>query len=97
MPPLQYNQLTSLSAVKSIGLASTSDVVAPSGAYAVLLQAETQNVRFRLDGTSPTTAVGMRLIAGDAPIRLDGAEAVRSIKVIEEAASAKLNIHFVTM
>lgn len=94
MAVLQYNQLTSLAAAKLFGVADTSDVVVPPYAKAVLLQAETQNVRFRHDGTSPTASVGVILIAGDAPIRLDGQEIIRALRVIETTTSAKLNIAF---
>lgn len=87
-------QLTSLAASKTFAV-SGGDVAVPDDAVAVLLQAETQNVRFRVDGTAPTTAVGLILIAGDAPIRLDGRDAMRNLKVIEVAASAKLNYCFV--
>lgn len=91
----QYNQLTSLATAKVFGTASTSDVVVPDDAVGVWLQAETQNVRFRHDGTAPTTSVGVLLVASAAPIYLKGKDAIRHLQVIETTASAKLNIAFV--
>lgn len=88
-------QLTSLAASKSFAL-SGGDVDVPTEAGGVLLQAETQNVRFRTDGTAPTTSVGLILIAGDAPVLLSGKDAIRNLKVIETTASAKLNYAFVS-
>lgn len=91
-----YGQLTSLAAAKTFGLAQegiTVDVTVPRDASHVQLQAETQNVRYRLDGTAPTASVGMLLIAGDAPIQIP-VKGSHGLKVIEVAASAKLNYHF---
>lgn len=86
-------QLTSLATSKSFALTG-GDVAVPDDATAILLQAETQNVRIRYDGTAPTTAIGLILIAGDAPIRLDGKATLRNLKAIEVTASAKLNYAF---
>jgi hypothetical protein len=93
-------QITSLATAKSFGLAvedggaSAPDVAVPLDAIAVLLQAETQNIRLRYDGTAPTASVGFVLVAGDAPIRLEGKGKLRNLKVVEVAASAKLNYGF---
>ena len=77
-----YEQITGLSTVKSLTV--------PAGSRFALLQAETQNVRFRADGTDPTAAVGMILIAGQAPTFYAGD--LSSLEFIEAAASAKLNV-----
>lgn len=80
--PLGYQQITSLSAA----VAPT----VPANTERCLLQAETQNVRFRDDGTDPTATVGMILVAGAAPFPYEGN--VSALKFIEATASAKLNI-----
>jgi hypothetical protein len=48
-------------------------------------------VRYRWDGVDPTAAVGMRLTPGDT---LDYDGPLSAIKFIQEAASAKLNVHY---
>jgi hypothetical protein len=64
----------------------------PTGAEAanqVLIQALTQNVRFTLDGTTPTATVGFQLKAADPPTLIP-IGAANNIKVIEETASATI-------
>ena len=80
---LGYQRITSLSA--STGL------TVPSGATLALIVPETQNVRWRDDGTAPTASVGMPIFVG-ASLSYDGD--LNRIRFIEETASAKLNISY---
>jgi hypothetical protein len=64
----------------------------PAGTETVLLQAETQNVRWRDDGTNPTSTVGLILIANTLYEFTVGQLA--RMKFIEAAATAKLNIAY---
>jgi hypothetical protein len=80
-------QLTSLSAAASLTVPA-----AAAGAY---VQAETQDVRIRTDGTAPTASVGVILYAGDAPTFIAGQNALQNLKAIEVTASAKLNVAYV--
>lgn len=64
----------------------------PAGTQRVRLQTESQNARYRDDGVAPTATVGMRLVA-NTMYDLDVAQ-IGAMRVIEEAASAKLNITF---
>lgn len=59
----------------------------------IMLQVHTQNARYRLDGTAPTTSAGFQLKAGDPPIILS-IVGITSLKVIEEAASADLQMQW---
>lgn len=78
-----YQQITSLS--------SATALTVPLGATIALIQAETQDVRWRDDGTSPTASVGMIIGAGTTlPYTGD----LNAIKFIEATASAKLNISY---
>jgi hypothetical protein len=86
--PLGCKQITGLNAVKT--LADTTAI--PPLARFALLQAETQNIRWRDDGTDPTASVGMILTAGDPPFLYDGDLA--AIEFLEASASAKLNVSF---
>jgi hypothetical protein len=78
-----YQQITSLSAAATLTV--------PSGSTCAIIQAETQDVRWRDDGTNPTSSVGMVLATG-AEIFYTGALA--AFAAIETAASAKLNISY---
>ena len=81
---LGYEQITGLSAVKSLTV--------PAGATLALIQAETQIVRWRDDGTNPAAGVGMTLAAGAVPLVYDGN--LSAIRFIEATASAKLNVSY---
>lgn len=80
---LGYQQITSLSA--STGL------TVPSGATLALIVPETQNVRWRDDGTAPTSSVGMPIFVG-ASLSYDGD--LNRIRFIQQAASATLNVSY---
>lgn len=87
-----FEQITSLNTVKTLTI--------PTGATGVFLQAETQNVRWRADGTAPTSSVGMILYAGDPPTYFSstGSDALVSLGAmifIEATASAKINVTYV--
>lgn len=82
--PLGYSQITSLSSAAGVG-------TVPAGSSRALIHAEGQPVRWRDDGTNPTTTVGMYLAAGDV---LDYDGNLSSLKFIETASSAKLNVSF---
>lgn len=78
-----YQQLTSLS--------SAAALTVPSGATVALVQAESQSIRWRDDGTDPTTTAGMVLSAGES---LFFTGSLAAFKAIEITASAKLNISY---
>lgn len=80
---LGYQQITDLSS--AVGL------TIPLGATLALIVPETQNVRWRDDGTNPTASVGMPIYIG-ASLSYDGD--LNRIKFIQETASAKLNISY---
>jgi hypothetical protein len=66
---------------------NTAKTLTPaSGATKLLIQAITQNLRYTLDGTTPTTTKGFRLVADTDPLIIPvGADTV--VMVIEEAAT----------
>lgn len=80
----------------AFGLATTPDAgvavaAASPRAQTALLHAEAQNVRWRDDGTNPTTAVGMILYAGQVML-YDGD--LTKIKFIAATAGAILNVSY---
>lgn len=81
--PAGYQQITSLNAAAGLTV--------PAGSRIAIIQAETQAVRYRDDGTNPTSTVGMYLNALDIVIYNGDLSA---IKFIETTASAKLNISY---
>lgn len=82
--PKGYSQLTSLSAAAGVG-------TIPAGTTYALIQCESQQVRWRDDGTNPTTTVGILMNVGDV-LSYDGNLA--ALAFIEVTASAKLNVAF---
>ncbi len=80
---LGYQQITSLSSAVSLTV--------PATATYALIVAESQIVRWRDDGTVPTASIGMPLAAG-AALKYEGN--LRGIQLIEQAASATINISY---
>ena len=78
-----YQQITNLSAATGLTI--------PVGATVALIQAETQDVRWRDDGTAPTASVGMIIGAGTT---LPYTGNLSAIMLIQATASAKLNISY---
>lgn len=86
---LGQGQLTSLGSAVAV---STVSGGIPAGTQKVLLEPEAQNVRYRDDGTDPTSGVGILMVANTV-YEFDVAQIPR-MKVIETTGSAKLNISF---
>ena len=61
----------------------------PNNTVEVLVQALTQNIRYTLDGSTPTASYGFRLTAGNDPIRIQMAPTT-TLKFISETAGAIL-------
>ena len=80
---LGYQQITSLSA--------STALTVPSGATLALIVPETQNVRWRDDGTAPTSSIGMPIFVG-ASLSYDGD--LKNIRFIQQDASATLNVSY---
>jgi uncharacterized membrane protein len=75
-------------------ISSATTLTKPANANSIILQALTKNVRWTLDGTTPTATVGFQLLADSSPVivAVPGA----SIKVIQEAATANLQYQWVS-
>jgi hypothetical protein len=80
---LGYQQITSLSSAQSLTV--------PLGATMALIVPETQAVRWRDDRTAPTASVGMPVAVGES-LNYDGD--LKSIRFIEQTASAKINVSY---
>lgn len=76
-----------------IALTTAQTVTLPNNANSILISADGQPIRFTIDGTTPTSTLGITL-AVNQPLRLDlfpGAV----LKAIETAASGFLNYQFI--
>ncbi len=80
--PIGYHQLTTLTTAQSC----------PGTGSLVMIQAEAQNLRYRVDGINPTAAVGMLLAAGECHSLNLGAGRITDIKVIETVVGGILNV-----
>lgn len=90
MAYLSYEQVAVSNAVKDV-----DDLTLPAEATHAELQADTNAIRYTMDGTTdPTTSTGMLLLTTSDP-KLFLLEDVKNIKVIRNGASdGKLNIHY---
>lgn len=90
--------LTGLSAAPTVlgyqqivGLAGATALTVPTGTRVAFIQAELQTVRWRDDGTDPTSTVGNLL---DTVIVLQYAGDFSKLRLIETSASANVNIEY---
>lgn len=79
-----FEQIDASSGVKTLTV--------PAGANKAIVQAETANVRLRLDGTNPTSSVGEILVA-NATRELHGDE-LTAAKFIAASGAPKINVHY---
>lgn len=86
-----YQQITSLSAATNLTVPARDPNGLSQEPTFALIVAETQAVRWRDDGTNPTTTVGMPLAVG-VPLQYDGD--LSKIKFIEQTAGGVLNISY---
>jgi hypothetical protein len=70
-------------------LTSAVTLTPPSGATKLLIQVLDQDVRYTLDGTTPTASLGFQLKKDDPPLIIIIEEGV-VIKMIQEAATADI-------
>ena len=89
-----FQQLDATALASAVGftLPVDSSGSKPNGAY---LSSFTGNVRYRDDGTAPTAAIGMRLVAGNDPFLFMGN--MEKFKAILEGGSPTLNITYVLL
>jgi len=89
--PLGYQKTSGAAAAKTLADLGPGGAI-PAGATFAYVQAETQDVRWRDDGTSPTATDGILLTAGDVLI-VDRGQ-LNVIEFIEVAATAVLHVSF---
>jgi hypothetical protein len=83
--PLGYCQLTPAAATAL----STCSGGIPAGANTILMSADTANIRWRDDGTAPTSGTGVSLVFGQLPVTYNG-----TLSKIQFIGSGTLNVLF---
>lgn len=86
-----FYQATSIDTAKT--LASAIGTTVPTTADYCTVQADTQAVRYRDDGTDPTASVGTLLASGGTPTVIRRGQFANA-KFISATAGAKLNVEF---
>lgn len=86
-----YQQITSLSSAATLTVPATDKNGLSAKPTLAVIVPETQAVRWRDDGTAPTSSVGMPLAVGQ-PLEYDGD--LSKIQFIEQSASAKINVSY---
>jgi hypothetical protein len=64
----------------------------PVGATMAVIQAETANVRYRDDGASPTSSIGLEIVSGASPILYTGT--LSALQFIAASGSPVLDVAF---
>ena len=82
--PLGYQQITVNGTAVSLTV--------PTGAAAVVVRAETQNIRWRDDGVAPTASTGFLMNSTDAPYVFGGALA--ALQFINTGSSTSLDVSY---
>lgn len=82
--PLGHEQITDVSS--AVGL------TVPTGAGVAVIEVNTQNVRWRDDGTDPTASVGILAKTTDEPFIYQGD--LSAIKFFEATAGAEINVAY---
>lgn len=73
--------------------AAVLELSIPNGVREIIMQAVSQNIRYTLDGTDPTTARGFQMVAGDPERRVSISSQTR-LKFLREANGAVLQYQF---
>ena len=76
-----------------LDISSAVALTIPDGARKLLIQALDQNIRFSLDGTTPTATKGFQIAAEDPPLVIP-LSSVTTVTVIEETTTADMQYQF---
>lgn len=73
--------------------ASVQELSLPLHARGILMQAITQNIRYTLDGSTPTASSGYQLLASDPPLYIEITKGMR-LRFLREASGAVLEYEY---
>lgn len=81
--------------IAAAALASAQTLTLPAGTDRAWLQADTANIRYTLDGTTPTSVLGMILVSGaHRPLEISLAGGLAAAKFILESSTPNLNVTY---
>lgn len=89
--PNGYAQYTAVATVKKLTDVPTIGNAMPDKSIRAHIQAEAQDIRWRDDGQDPSASVGM-LLKASTVLEYEGN--LETIRFIEAAASAKVNVNY---
>lgn len=84
MRPIQFETYSTLTAATGLPI--------PANAEIAWLQAESANIRYRLDGINPSSTTGLIMRNNEPPIEVQGQ--LELMRFIQESAGAKLNVQY---
>jgi hypothetical protein len=84
--PLGYQQIS------AVTLATATSLTIPTGAVVAITQVDTAGVRWRDDGTAPTSAIGMQMLTG-ATVAFGGGS-MTAVQFITVSGSPVLNVSY---
>jgi hypothetical protein len=92
--PYDFEQITVSNVVKTLTAAkydsASNNDIHP---IEVVISCKDDNIRYTVDGTTPTASLGMRLLA-DQTIKLDDEASIRGLQMIREATDAEVNVSY---
>lgn len=74
------------------GASAATALTVPAGACMAVIQVDTQNARWRDDGTSPTASIGMLIRTTDQPYIFAGN--LGRFKIIEATSGSVINVSY---
>lgn len=78
----------------SVGAVSAVQLTVPAGARTAWLQADGGAVRYRLDGSDPTTTTGLALQDNQPPQVVNAPELLNGVRLISEAGTVTVEIAY---
>ena len=88
---LSYQQVAATAVLKGV-----AELTVPAKATLVEIQADTQNVRYTMDGSNPTQTVGMLFLTTEPPrqFTIDDLNRIRFIR--GSGSDGNLNFHYLS-
>lgn len=78
----------------SVGAVTAVQLTVPDGARTAWLQADGGAVRYRLDGSDPTTATGLALQDNQPPQVLNAPELINGLRLISESGTVAVEVAY---
>ena len=90
--PIDFEQITMSGTAGTLASFLAGGVI-PSGAKHMMIYPETNDIRWRADGTNPTTSVGL-VMTGDEQWVFENQGTIFTVMKIIGTNGTKINVHF---